>query len=454
MNKMATVFMLFLGIALAAPAELTVYNQGFGVVKDVRTINTNAGDGTITVSDVAKGIEPASVKFKSTDGKVSLNEQNYVYDLASNSKLLDKYIGETITVNSGNTTYTGKLLSYADGMLLDLGLNGLVSVKDVTNIRYPVLPGGLITKPALVWNVYSSAAGTHPVEITYTTSGVDWTADYVATISGDEKTLDLDGWVTIDNNAGIPFSGVKLKLIAGQVQTVAKQSYSDQYRTYASAAYEAAPMGGGSAPSVSEQDFYEYHLYTVSTPLKIKDNQQKQIKMLSKDGVSVTKEYLYEGEQSYWRYYSEGQTNVKTVLKFTNSDANKLGIPLPAGKIKVYKPDDEGQLQFIGEDTIEHTPKDKELKITTGYAFDVKGERTVTDQQSGTRWDSETVEIKIKNSKSTEVTVTALEHLYGTWEITKTSQNYNKKDAYTIEYAIKVPANSEKTVSYTAKYTW
>jgi len=425
--------------------ELTVYNQGLGLVKDTRSINVATGLNRINFEDVAKLIDPTSVQITPALWPLQILEQNYEYDLADSTAIMQRYLGKTITVVSNDNTFTGKLLSYANGVVLQTN-SGIVTVNDVTNVEYPVLPDGLMVKPTLVWQAMSSQSGSQDVQVSYLTSGISWSADYIATANAD-GTMTLDGWATINNNAGASFSDATLKLVAGDIHTVSK---SAPYRATENAYYDmmAPQAAGASVSQVTSTPIYEYYIYAVNRPTTINDNEVKQIGLLSADGITAEKEYIFDSQQYSWYYDSD--TKVKVLLKFNNSDANGLGMSLPAGTISVYMKDAQGSLQFIGEDSIAHTPKDENVTVFTGYATDITAEKTTTESQ---RVSDNTYRYSYKivfsNHKDTAVTITDVEHIGSYATVTATSQPYMQKDSSTIEYRVSVPANGQATVTYT-----
>ena len=418
--------------------EITVYNQNFGLVKDKRDIPLLSGTNLVKFTDVASLIDATSVHFKSLTGEANVIEQNYEYDLVSTQKILGKYLDETITVNVEDETFTGKLLSYAGGVVLNTG-SGIVSLSKYDNIEFPELPSGLITKPTLVWQVYTPLAATHNVEVSYLTDGITWDADYVTVINQADTALDMEGWVTVDNKAGTSFGEAQLKLVAGDVHRVTPQ-VSYRYGIE----YEDAVVGAGAPAGFTEESFYEYHLYTLGRPTTVKDNQMKQIELLSSEDVPVTKEYVFEASGK-----------VKTMLNLKNSDENGMGMPLPKGLVRVYKADSSGQLQFVGEDEIDHTPKDEEIRIFTGYAFDIVGEARTTDSESlGDCAYRRTREIKLRNHKEQDIKVTVLEYVGTSWEITQKTHPYEKLSASKIKFEVDVPQDGETTIEYTIYYDY
>jgi hypothetical protein len=442
--------------------EITIYNQNFGLVKDRRMLNLNKGINDIRFSDVAAYIEPASVYFESlTDpGGCLIQEQNYEYDLVSADKLLSKYIDKKIKIiTKDDKVYDGVLMSY-DAQNIVISVNNAISMvcrqDNIREISFPELPEGLITKPTLMWRISNTKAGGHLAEVSYLTQGINWSADYVAVIDKDDKNIDLSGWVTIDNKSGATYKDAGLKLIAGEVHRVREDREVRAMKLDMAKAVAEAPQ-------FEEKAFFEYHMYTLQRKTTVKDNQTKQISLLSANNVPVKKLFIYDPVDYfgfYWYDYedenSAKEQKIKVKLELANSKQNNLGLPLPKGKVKVYKMDSDGSLQFIGEDKINHTPKDEIIRLYIGEAFDVVGERKKTNYRQGNDWAEESFEISLRNHKETDIEVNVVEHMwrYANWKIIDKSQEFAKKDAQTIEFKVPVAKNSESKVSYTVKYWW
>ncbi len=409
-------------------------------MKERRELDLNTGVNNVEYTDVAALIDPTSVMFEDTKNKnTAVLEQNYEYDLVSSSKLLDKFLGKEITATEKEGgTYTGTLLSHDGGVVLQLSDGKVVSITEVSKFEFSD-SAGLLTKPTLIWQVYSPVAGSRDVLTSYLTGGMSWNADYIVKTNADDTKADIQGWVSIDNEAGTTYENAKLKLVAGEVHRIAvpQPGYYDEAVVAEEAEY------GGAKGGFVEESLFEYHLYTLERPATLKNNEVKQLSLLSADSVPVKKELIFDASKS---------ENVQVVLNLTNSKEKSLGMPLPAGVVRVYKADSEGQLQFLGEDSIDHTPKDEEIKVVVGSAFDITCTRTQTDYQriSNDVW-RESYEIELKNHKSEEQKIRIVEHLYGDWEITTTSDTYKKTDAYTAEWEVTVPADGSKKVTFTVE---
>jgi len=389
MKKYACLIFLVLCLFNLAFAEeegvsLTIYNQNFALVRDKRFLDLEKGVSNIRFTDIASQIEPTSVHFKSLTAPDScvIQEQNYEYDLVSATKLLSKYIDKKIKILAGSgTVYEGLLLSYDNNSIViqdpaDKSLNMVSRQENINNIAFGSLPEGLITKPTLMWQIANDQSGKHLTEVSYLTGGINWLCDYVVVIDKLDKNIDLSGWVTIDNRSGVTYKDASLKLIAGDVHRVREESeYLMRDKMMVA---EAAR-----APQFEEKAFFEYHMYTLQRKATLKDNQTKQIALLNATGTPVNKLFIYDPAEYGWYNYQDAQTTneqkVKVKIELVNSQKNNLGMPLPKGKVKVYKQDTDGKLEFIGEDAIDHTPKDEKIRLQLGDAFDVKGERKRLD---------------------------------------------------------------------------
>jgi len=421
---------------MSGNTEVTVYNEDLALVKEKREIDLKNGTNSLEYANVASQIDPTSVLVEDpTNNKTAVLEQQYDYDLASSSNLLDKYLEKEITVTDREgKTHTGKLLSHDEkGVVLERN-DGSVVALDASKVEFSNA-SGLLTKPTLVWQIYSPTAGKRDLLISYLTGGLSWSANYIVKTSADSTKADIRSWVSIDNKAGTTFDNAKLKLVAGDIHRV---SGSAPIRYYKSASTDST-----STEAFSETPISEYHLYTLEKPVTLPNNQAKQISFLSADSVPVQKELIFDS----WK-----GDKVQVVLNMENSEAKGLGKPLPKGILKVYQPDSEGQLQFIGEDQIDHTPIGEKIKVTLGNVFDIIGKRAQTGfEQISNNVQRTSYKIELNNSKSEAQNVTVVEHLNGDWEIIKSSDTYEKTDAFTAEFRVSVPANGTKTISYTVE---
>jgi hypothetical protein len=444
--------------------QLTVYNQDIALVRDTRSFELEAGANEVRFSDVASLIDPTSVHFRSlTDpAGTTVLEQNYEYDVVGSQKLLQKYIDQEIAlVTKDGKQYQGTLLSGAGDIILRDAEGGVTVVRldEVQQYDFPQLPEGLITKPTLVWLLDAGQAGDQNVEVTYMTNGVNWRADYVVQLNQDDTALDLNGWITLDNRSGASYTDAKLKLVAGDVNVV-RETKVFLERDMAEGALPAE------ATPVAERQFFEYHLYDVQRPVTVRDNQTKQIEFTSAASVPAEKFFVYDGAPDLIFYgyanpdpgygiYSNPDVNI--YLQVQNEEEAGLGIPLPAGRVRVYKADVDGSLQFVGEDQIDHTPKDETVRLRLGNAFDIVGERRQTDfQQLSDDVIEESFEIKVRNHKAQDVQVRVVEHLFrwSEWEIVEESAEHTRLDQGTVEWRLPVPADGETTLTYTVRYNF
>lgn len=430
--------------AIDSGTEVTVYNNNLALVKEKRELDLDSGVNRVEYTDVAALIDPTSVMFEDTKNKGTVVlEQNYEYDLVSSKELLEKFLDKEITVTEKEGgTYTGVLMSYNDnkGLVLKLNDEKVLTLSEISKVEFPD-SAGLLTKPTLIWQIYSPAAGKRDVLTSYLTNGMSWKANYILETSADDKKADIQGWVTVNNEAGTTYENAKLKLVAGEVHRVTVPQ-----ETVRKEAAEGGVAYDEAAESFVEESLFEYHLYTLQRPATLRNNQVKQLSLLSVNSVPVEKKLVFDVSKS---------SDVQVALSLNNSKEKGLGMPLPAGVLRVYKTDSEGQLQFLGEDSIKHTPKDEEIKVVVGNAFDVTGKRTQTNYNkiSSNIW-RESYETEIKNHKSESQKVKIVEHFYGDWEITTTSNPYGKKDAFTAEWEITVPADSSKKVTYTVERSY
>jgi hypothetical protein len=447
---------------------------GFALVRVDRDLSIPRGRGTIQFADVAALIDPTTVQFLSlTDPEgTKVLEQNFQFDLVSQDKLLSRYIDRNVSVEQqsgdGVKLIDGTLVSSNDGLVIR-GADGQIhALREWSNIRFGELPGGLITRPTLEWNVVSGKGGTQKARVSYQTGGITWWADYnlVFTEGADANSgfVDVGAWVSLLNQSGARYQDARLKLIAGDVNRV--EAATPLVRAKVA---EMATMDAAAAPGFEEKSFFEYHLYTLGRPATIPNNSTKQIELFdAATRVPAKKQLVYYGGDfggDYGAPMLDGEMNpgsntqVAVWLKFDNEKASGMGIPLPAGRIRVSQQDEaDGSLEFIGEDAIKHTPKDEDVRVKLGTAFDVVGERRQTDFVVNTkgRVMEEAFEIKVRNHKDQAVEVIVRENLYrwSQWTLMEQSQPSEKKDARTIEFPVKVAADGEATVTYRVRYTW
>jgi len=433
--------------------EVTVYNSNLGLVKEVRKMQVPAGRGELRFMDVASAIQPVTVRVRSVNQPeaFSVLEQNYEYDLMSPAKLLDKFVGKKIKLiewkefQDRKDTVEATLLSNNNGEIYQVGNEIYLGHPGIRVL--PEIPENLIAKPTLMWLYDNQGRPEQELEVSYLTGNINWNADYVLVLNKEDNGLDLSGWVTVDNQSGAAYKNAKLKLIAGTIH----RAESPQLRNRYAEEYEMTAKVA-SANGFQEQGFFEYHIYDLQRPTTIKESQTKQIELLQASGAKAQKEMLVYGVQKWFaRRYEEQipEQPVKVYVKFKNSQENQLGMPLPAGVVRVYKKDSQDKLQLIGEDRIKHTPKDEEVKLEIGEAFDVVAERKQTDYREITSGVHESEwEVTLRNHKTEPVTVSLIEPLYGNWLVISNSHPFEKVDAFTIRFNVNVPKDGEVKVTY------
>lgn len=436
---------------------VTVYNGDLGLVRDERRIELERGVFTLPFRDVAALIDPTSVAFRAlgSGGAVDVLEQNYEYDLMTPEALLAKYVGEMVTlvttVDGEDRAIQAKLLSVQGGTVYQIGDS--IALNPPGRVVLPALKGDLKASPTLVWTLASQRAGTEPVEVSYLTGGLSWKADYVATLSADDRTLDLGGWVTIDNRSGTTYPDARLKLVAGDIHR-APQGGRQELNRRALEAADAAPSGA----AFEERTFFEYHLYDLPRPTTIKNNQTKQIRLLETASVRTAKVFRLAGASWYYTQQYGGEQGLKVGVyqEFENRERDGLGVPLPAGTVRLYKADADGTLQLVGEDRIDHTPRDERVVLKIGEAFDVVADRRQTEFEvvsSGHVWE-EAFEVVIRNHKKEDIVVQVVEPLPGDWRMLSNSHDFEKLDAFTVRFDVPVKAGGEAKLQYRIRITY
>jgi hypothetical protein len=433
-----------------AAVELTVYNTNLGLVKETRKVELPVGEGELRFMDVASYIMPATVHAQSLNYSEDFTvlEQTYEYDLISADRLLDKYVGKKIKLINWNEFQDRK--EVVEATLLSNNQGQVYKINDEIYLGHPgykVLPGipeNFTARPALRWFYENRTKKAHSLEVSYLASNMNWKADYVMVLNEEDSSLDISGWVTLDNKSGATYNNASLKLVAGKVHRVQERPEERLYMM------EAAPKAA--APQFEEKAFFEYHLYDLKRKTTLKDKQTKQLILLEARRVGTEKEFLVYGITRYFtRAYREQipKWPVNVYIKFKNSKEDNLGMPLPGGVMHLYKKDDEGSLQFIGEDRIEHTPKDEEVRLKMGEAFDVTSERIQTDYEKiTTKLHESEWEITLRNRKEKDITVGIVEPLLGSWQVISNSHPYQKVAAFTIRFDVSVPKDEEVKVRY------
>ena len=478
--------------AALAPA-LTIYNQQFAVVRHGLALDLKPGQNHVEVTDITGHLEPDSVFLRSLDAgrRLQILEQNYRNDPVSEQLLLSLYEGKTIDflapdktivqgkiIRSGfvphTTTLYGQNYYQSQAVYVQQGAGQpVIEVKGKLQFMlpgqplFPALADDTVLKPTLSWELETDKAGKASAELSYVTGGMNWEASYNVVAPTKGTDLELVGWVTLDNQSGKTFRDARIKLMAGDVNKIQSNGIA------ARAEYSmvsGATLGMG--PQVTEKAFDEYHLYTLERPTTLHDRETKQVEFVRAAGVKSKTVYVYDGwkvDANYrgWTmetirtqdaFGTQSNSKVWVMQEFKNSSENHLGMALPKGRVRFYRRDDDGQLEFTGENEIDHTPKNELIRIYTGNAFDLTGERRRVDYKLNTsaRWVDESFEIKVRNHKSTPVEVRIVEHLYRwlTWDISKSSEPFKKVDAQTAAFTVQIPPDGEKVVTYQVHYAW
>lgn len=433
---------------------VTIYNSNLALVKDQRRIHLNGGANLLAFRDVSARIRPETALLRSLTsvGSLKVVEQNFDFDLLTPQALLEKYVGKSVTVirthptTGAETSETANVLAANNGVVLQIG--NRIETGIPGRIVYGDVPKNLRDRPTLVMQLDNQGAKQQDVELSYLTSGLSWRADYVAELNATDDKLDLSGWVTLTNASGAAYRNAKMQLVAGDVNEVRQE------RAYAAVPVMAMAMRDA-APKMREEGLLEYHLYTLDRPTTIAEQQTKQVALLSASSVPVRKELLLHGSDYYYQssYGDLGQKmKFGVFVEFDNREASRLGIPLPKGVVRVYKKDSSGNAQFVGEDRIDHTPKNEKVRLKLGEAFDVTADKKQTDFKkidSKNNGIYETAyEIVLKNAKSEAVVVTVQEPIPADWKMLRHSHPYEKATSNTAVWRISVPAESSTTLSY------
>ncbi len=484
--------------AAFAQTQLTIYNQNFAAVKETRVLDLTKGANELRVADITAHLEPDSVVLRDVHlpGSIQILEQNYESDPLSEGLLLSKSEGKVLDfavtlpagekkivqgkiLRSGYVPHTAAFQRYGSQYQYSQMAYGspegggqpIVEVEGKIQFGLPGKPSfealdpKAFLKPTLLWRLWSGEDGKHDVEFSYLTGGMRWEASYNAIAPEKGDTFDIIGWVTLENMSGKDFDNASVKLMAGDVARVSTNERGPQVMA-------GLAMSNAAPPTVTERSFEEYHLYTLERPTTLLDREIKQVEFIRAANVPAARVYVYDGFKTDPQYRGWNAENLRTrsdygalsnpkiwvMLEFRNSEKSYLGMPLPAGKVKVYRRDADGRNEFIGEDQIDHTPKDETVRLYTGNAFDLVGERRQTnftlDQRGNTA--SETFEIKVRNHKKEPVTVRVVEHMYRwyQWDISVSSAQYKKTDARTVEFRPVIGAGEEAVINYTVHYTW
>jgi hypothetical protein len=449
--------------------SLTIYNQGTSLVRDRRTVELNSGINTLDFTDVTAEIDATSVTLTTPDdpnGTLVL-EQNYLYDLVGAHALLNRYLEQTLEVTTQNgEKFSGQLLNAQNTheiiLRLDDGRVIYMTSDKIRDIRFPSLPGGLITRPTLRWLLHSEKSGARAIEITYLSGGMNWTADYNLLLATSNKTFDLNGWVTLTNTSGATFNDAQVKLVAGEVKRLPDPMMYGAGGQTARVKMRAAPE------QVEQREMFEYQLYEINRPVTVANNETKQVEFVAGQAVPVTVYYIYAPYRNFYGYadhpivdrwdVTPDTSQVATRLEFSTGEKEGLGKDLPAGRIRVYQADSDGAAVLIGENTLKHTPKGETVDIELGKAFDLVAERTQTDfRQLKKNILEEDYSIRLRNRKDTQaVQIRVCERLFrwSNWEIRTSSHPYTKLNSSTVEFRPDVPPGGETVVTYTVRYNW
>jgi len=470
---------------VASPA-LTIYNQNFAVVRESVPLDLKQGINDVRFNGITSLLEPDSVVLRDPTGKVALRilEQNFRNDPVSLQMMLSRFEGQELEfivreAQKPDRTVKGKVVrsGYVSPSARSIGAvptEPLIEVDGKLQFSlpgmpvFPALADDTILKPELGWKLESDTPAKLNAEIGYITGGMSWSADYNAVASENSDTIDLTGWVTMTNQSGRTFDEASLKLMAGDVSKISPQRQDLDGLAFAGGRTASMP-----APQVTEKSFDEYHLYTLPRPVTLRENVTKQVEFLRAEGIPSSRIYVYDGaalSSPRWRGYdpmsirqnpeygTESNPKVWVMREFKNSEDNHLGIPLPKGKLRFYQRDTDGSLQFVGENEIDHTPKDETVRVYVGNAFDIVGERKRTNFRvdEANHRANESFEITLRNRKKDEVEVRVAEKLYRwvNWEITAHSQPFTKQDAQRIEFRVALKPDEVKTVTYTVHYAW
>jgi hypothetical protein len=436
---------------------ITIYNENLALVKDTRRVTLEAGPNRLALREVSGRMRPETAQLRSLSqpGALTLIEQNFDFDLLTPAKLLEKYVGRTVRVvkthptTGAESVESATVLAASNGVVLRIG--DRIETGLPGRIVYDGVPANLRDRPTLVTELLSARAGAQTLELSYLSGGLSWRADYVAELNGADSALDLNGWVTLTNTSGTAYPNARLQLVAGDVNRV-----RDELRQ---AAGTAARLAKAEAPAsnLQQESLFEYHLYTLQRPTTIADNQTKQVALLSAGSVPVVKELVLQGSDYYYRssFGNIGQKmKVGVFVQFENRDSSRLGLPMPKGVVRVYKKDSSGNAQFVGEDAIDHTPKNEKVRLKLGEAFDVTADKKQTDfrrreptNQASYVFESG-YEIVLRNAKKEPVTVVVREPVPGDWRMLEESARHAKVAAGTAEWRVPVPPEGSTTLRY------
>jgi len=429
--------------------QVTIYNDNLGLVYQEKEVVLQRGTNILRIEGVSGQVRPATVKLKlpRISGRYRVAEQNYLYDLVNAHKIFDKYIGENVVfrLESGEKI-TGTLMNYEKNHVI-LSLPGdvirILAAENIIDYEFPALPGGLILKPTLVWNIRSEFKGKTAAQLSYLTGGMSWNAEYVLVLDREEKEFSMNSWISLNNNSGTSFENAKVKLIAGDIHRVRGRETEDRD-------YNEIKVAQMARPAVETREIADYHLYELPEPVTLRHNEMKQVSLFDEIQGKGRKVYCFEN------YYSwDTESPLRVIFRIDNSRANNMGFALPRGVVRIFKRDVDESLLFIGEDRIEHTSKKDTLHLTIGNAFDVKGKRTIVERERVSKnTEKITVKIQLTNRKDSFVDVEVLEKIPGYWDVKKASHQYRRKSSRQLLFPITVPADTVATITYTFTRKW
>ena len=477
MKKLTPILLLAAALSAAAQPALTIYNQNFAVVRDSVPLDLKEGVNTVIYAGATAQVEPDSVILRDPTGAHALQilEQDYRNDPVSEPLLLSLFEGKTIDFENIRTKDNTQVRDLVSGKIVRSGyvphggaeqpiieVNGKLQFSLPGQPRFPDLGDDTVLKPAMNWLLQTDRPGKFNAEVGYVTGGFTWQSDYNLVSPEKGDYVDLVGWITLKNESGKSFENAKIKLMAGDVNKI--QPPAPREMPMAFAGMEAAQM----APVVTEKAFDEFHLYDIARATTLHDRETKQVEFVHAESMFAPTIYVYDGASGF-RFYgglntaqaygnSTGNTKIAVMREFVNAETNHLGVALPKGRLRFYRRDADNQLQFVGENQIDHTPREETIRVTTGNSFDLVGERKATNfrMDSSEKWINETFEIKLRDRKSEPVEIRVVEHLYrwSNWNITEKTDDYKKTDAQTIEFRIPLKPDVERTVTYTVHYSW
>ncbi len=442
---------------------LTIYNSGRALVKDTRAFELDEGLNEVRFDEVTGGIIPASVHVAPVDGGdgVAVHEQNFEYDLVSTQTLLQRHLGEEVRVTTASgEVHAGVLLAGGGDVILRTAAGGVVVLRadQILDVGFPDLPEGLASKPSLLWTLEADRGGDHDLQVTYLSTGFGWQADYIVELSDRDDAVDVSGWVSVDNHSETGFRDAGLKLVAGDVYmqpAVLAGLVGGELEAFEELGSAGIGRGGGGYGPPQERSFFDYHLYEMPRPVSLRAHETKQVEFL--DVQAVPAEVTYDLHFTDSWYGTTVTRHPQVTVEIVNGEEQRLGVPLPAGTVRVYKQDIDGASELVGESRLEHTPRDETIELTVGEAFDLVGEWKQTRHRVIGDWSDEfSYEVVVRNHKSDEARVTLKQTAYfwGEWKVVEASAEHERPDNHTIQFEVVVPPDGETTVSYAIRTRW